>query len=298
MSGTHDIPASALEGLSPANRARIDRLRRHQPEEVDLPKELFRSGYPPSKLAAVLVLLFEKAGELRVLLTTRSKSLRAHPGQVALPGGKVDTTDADVFETAYREAYEEVGLPLQYPHVYTVCTLRPYISSSKLLVTPVVALLTELSILDSLTPSPGEVDRIFDHPLEAVLDPSLVGKENLSPKGSPDWPYEDEYYNYSDIDLPWLGNSTYRMHRFRSSAFAIKGLTSDILINTAEVAYDKTTIFERYAPGQLRTFAPILRILEAESGMRDVVSGTSTPTPKVEVGVPSGLGDAVVSATN
>ena len=44
--------------------------------------------------------MYEKAGELRVLLTTRDKSLRAHPGQVALPGGKVDTKDADVFETA------------------------------------------------------------------------------------------------------------------------------------------------------------------------------------------------------
>ncbi|KAI0366305.1 hypothetical protein BV20DRAFT_972030 [Pilatotrama ljubarskyi] len=289
MSGTHNIPVSALEGLSPTNRACIERLRRHQPEEVDL------SGYPTAKLAAVLVLLYEKAGELRVLLTTRSKSLRAHPGQVALPGGKVDTTDADVFETAYREAHEEVGLPLHDPHVYTVCTLRPYISSSKLLVTPVVALLTELSILDSLSPSPGEVDRIFDHPLEAVLDPSLARKENLSPKSSPDWPYEDDFYNHSDIDLPWLGNSTYRMHRFRSTAFAIKGLTSDILITTAEIAYNRGPTYERYAPGQLRTFAPILRILEAESGVRDVVSGTSTPTPKVEVGVPSGLGEAVVS---
>ena len=48
----------------------------------------------------MLVLLYEKAGELRVLLTTRDKSLRAHPGQVALPGGKVDGTDADVYETA------------------------------------------------------------------------------------------------------------------------------------------------------------------------------------------------------
>lgn len=56
--------------------------------------------YPANKLAAVLVLLYEKAGELRVLLTTRDKSLRAHPGQVALPGGKVDTTDVDVVETA------------------------------------------------------------------------------------------------------------------------------------------------------------------------------------------------------
>ncbi|KAI9001551.1 hypothetical protein BD414DRAFT_475017 [Trametes punicea] len=180
--------------------------------------------------------------------------------------------------------------------MYTICTLRPYISSAKLLVTPVVSLLTDISIMAHLSPSPGEVDRIFDHPLEAILDPSLAAKEALAPKGSADWPYEEDLCNYSDIDLPWLGNSTYRMHRFRSTAFAIKGLTSDILIATAEIAYEKRPAYERYAPGQLRTFAPILRILEGQEGVQHVVSGTSTPTPKVEVGVPSGLPTAVVSA--
>lgn len=113
-----------------------------------------------------------------------------------------------------------------------------------------VALLTEPSIIESLVPSPGEVDRIFNHPLEAVLDLSIASKEELSPKGSTDWPYEEELYvrrvplyvpntasphvqNFSDIELPWLGDSTYRMHRFRSTAFAIKGLTADILVRTA-----------------------------------------------------------------
>ncbi|RPD60988.1 hypothetical protein L226DRAFT_552740 [Lentinus tigrinus ALCF2SS1-7] len=289
MPSVFDIPDEALAKISEKSRIYIERLRQHQPEQVDL------SGYPSARLAAVLVLLFETAGELRVLLTTRDKSLRAHPGQVALPGGKVDITDVDVFDTAYREAHEEVGLPRRYPHVHTVCTLRPYISSAKLLVTPVVALLTDNSILDHLTPSLGEVDRIFDHPLEAILEPSLASKENLAPKGSADWIYEEELHCTSDIDLPWLANSTYRMHRFRSTAFAIKGLTSDILIATAEIAYKKPPAYERYAPGQLQTFAPILKILLGQVPVQHAVSGTSTPTPKVEVGVPSGLAQAVVS---
>lgn len=48
-------------------------------------------------------MLYERPGGrggLRVLLTTRSKELRSHPGQTALPGGKVDKTDAGVVETA------------------------------------------------------------------------------------------------------------------------------------------------------------------------------------------------------
>ncbi|CDO76996.1 hypothetical protein BN946_scf184298.g23 [Trametes cinnabarina] len=309
MTSTHEVATEVLDSLTPQIRTCIERLRSHQSEEVNLfvcpiasllswslKKPWCSSNYPSTKLAAVLVLLFERAGELRVLLTTRSKSLRSHPGQVALPGGKMDVTDADVFETAYREAHEEVGLPRHYPHTHTICTLRPYISSAKLLVTPVVALLTDLSVMNTFVPSPGEVDRIFDHPLEAILDPPLAAKEDLAPKGSADWPYEEEFYNYSDIDLPWLNNSTYRMHRFRSTAFAIKGLTSDILIATAEIAFNRSPTYERWAPAQLRTFAPILRILEEQTGFEDAVSGTSTPTPKVEIGVPSRLSSAVVSA--
>ena len=59
-----------------------------------------RSGISSTKLGAVLVLLYENAGQLRVLLTTRSKLLRAHPGQTALPGGKADETDLDLTHTA------------------------------------------------------------------------------------------------------------------------------------------------------------------------------------------------------
>ena len=46
------------------------------------------------------MLLYEKNGMLRILLTTRSKTLRTHPGQTALPGGKMDETDKDVIATA------------------------------------------------------------------------------------------------------------------------------------------------------------------------------------------------------
>ncbi|KAI0951448.1 hypothetical protein AcW1_008490 [Taiwanofungus camphoratus] len=184
----YSIPPAALESLSVHCSACIERLKSHQAEETDI------SGHPSSKLAAVLVLLYEKAGELRVLLTTRSKFLRAHPGQTALPGGKVDESDEDVVETALREAHEEVSLPLKCPSVHILCIMRPFLSSSKLLVTPVVALLTDLSVLDRLKPNEGEVDQIFDHPLEAVLDPSLANREPLVQKGSVNWPYDTDLH--------------------------------------------------------------------------------------------------------
>ncbi len=45
---------------------------------------------PETRPAAVLVALFEEAGEARVLLTVRSSRLRSHQGEVAFPGGRLE----------------------------------------------------------------------------------------------------------------------------------------------------------------------------------------------------------------
>ncbi|PCH42650.1 hypothetical protein WOLCODRAFT_163945 [Wolfiporia cocos MD-104 SS10] len=264
--------SSALGLLSPKSRLCIERLESHRVEQVNLSNQ--------SRLAAVLILLYEKAGELNVLLTTRSKSLRAHPGETALPGGKVDENDANAIETAYREANEEVGLPRDCADIRTVCILRPFLSNRKVVVRPVVALLTNLNVLDQLKANEDEVERIFDHPLEALLDPGIMLKENLAEKGSADWPYAEDLHNTDDRILAFLGNISYRMHRFRSTASPVKGLTAEILMSAAEIAYERHTQFERYAPGQIVDFGGVLRVLEAVESKPEAAvaaSGTSTP---------------------
>ena len=51
------------------------------------------------------------AGGASVLLTRRTSKLKDHPGQWALPGGRVDPGET-ALEAAMREAHEEVGLRL------------------------------------------------------------------------------------------------------------------------------------------------------------------------------------------
>jgi 8-oxo-dGTP pyrophosphatase MutT (NUDIX family) len=65
------------------------------------------SSIPHKRLASVLVLLHlstnpkTREEELKVTLTTRSKRMRSHPGETALPGGKFeDGTDKTIEETA------------------------------------------------------------------------------------------------------------------------------------------------------------------------------------------------------
>ncbi|RMY58467.1 hypothetical protein D0863_12258 [Hortaea werneckii] len=73
---------------------------------------------PLTRRAAVLILLFaDRAGDLRVVLTIRSSTLKNYSGQAALPGGKADTLHETPFQTARREAFEEIGLPLEKAHL-------------------------------------------------------------------------------------------------------------------------------------------------------------------------------------
>ncbi|PPQ85376.1 hypothetical protein CVT25_006407 [Psilocybe cyanescens] len=252
------IPQDAFNSLSEKSKTCINNLNNYFStlEHPDL------SGHQLKKIAAVLALLYEEEGELRVLLTTRSQHLRTHAGQTALPGGKWDPTDTSLEKTAFREANEEVGLPIDSPSIHTLGLLPPFISLHKILVTPIVAFLSDPKLLSFLKASEAEVSHIFSHQLEAILDPSLAKRGPLVPIGSDNWPYETEVYNTSDSVVPMLDNTAYRMHRFRTSASPIKGLTSDILIKISEVAFARATQYERYAPNQLKNIADIVKAVE------------------------------------
>ncbi len=59
----------------------------------------------------MLVPLFLAAGEPHAVFTRRRADLRRHAGEISFPGGRRDPEDADLKDTALREAEEEIGLP-------------------------------------------------------------------------------------------------------------------------------------------------------------------------------------------
>lgn len=125
------------------------------------------AGQPnlPRRQAAVLVPIIAHP-EPTLLLTRRAATLRKHAGQVAFPGGMMDSSDTSLVATALREAWEEVAIPPDAVKVIGV--LPPVTSSTGFQVTPVVGILPAGLRWQA---NEGEVESIFEMPLEEALRP-------------------------------------------------------------------------------------------------------------------------------
>ena len=119
----------------------------------------------PGARAAVLIGLVERDARLTVLLTERAGHLKAHPGQIAFPGGRIESGDATAVAAALREADEEVGLAAA--HVTVAGQLPAHITGTGFIVTPIVGFVGAGFVA---RPDPGEVADVFEVPLEFLLD--------------------------------------------------------------------------------------------------------------------------------
>ncbi|KAJ3163490.1 hypothetical protein HDU86_000069 [Geranomyces michiganensis] len=158
----------------------IERLRSYTPPD---------DVYGAEKRAAVLVGLVvdPETRAIDTWLTLRSKKLRKHGGEVALPGGRFEGSDADLVATALRESEEEIGLDRNA--VESVTCLKPFLSRFLLLVTPVVGIVPHDFVP---TANPAEVAACFKVPLTEFLS--------------------NKNHSYSDEMIPQAG--LWRRHEF------------------------------------------------------------------------------------
>lgn len=146
--------------------------------DYDLNAGIFLPANRVLRPAAVLVGLIEGAGGADVILTMRASHLKHHPGQIAFPGGKIETSDADAIAAARREAHEEIGLEPAQTEVLGVMDAHETVTGFA--VTPVVC-----RVDPGFRPrvDHGEVAEAFRVPLAFVTDPARFHIEKRQWRG-------------------------------------------------------------------------------------------------------------------
>lgn len=145
--------------------------------------------------AAVVVAVMQESEDQSpsFLLTRRATKMRAHPGQFALPGGKLDPGES-AEQAALRELHEELGIAANNANVLGV--LDDYPTRSGYCITPIVVWLEQPV---AITPNPGEVAKVFHITIDELKQKKLI---NLEPGDNADNPI-------FSINLPTVGHEIY-----------------------------------------------------------------------------------------
>lgn len=124
---------------------------------------------PAFKQAAVLIGIIQDPSGEQVIFNRRASRLNNHSSEICLPGGALECIDEDSHvNAALREAHEEIGL-LPEENVQVIGVLKSCVTSQRIEVTPVVALITRPTewILQ-----PHEVVEVMELPLGIFLEAS------------------------------------------------------------------------------------------------------------------------------
>ncbi len=114
----------------------------------------------------MVAVLYEDAGEPHVVLTRRSPRMRSHAHEVAFPGGRRDPEDGSLWDTAIREATEEIAL--DPAAVEPVGSLDSFVTGGSMsLVHPYVAVARERPRVH--VASPDEVESVRHIALSELL---------------------------------------------------------------------------------------------------------------------------------
>jgi 8-oxo-dGTP pyrophosphatase MutT (NUDIX family) len=129
--------------------------------------------------AAVLVPLYIEDDQLHAVFTQRRDDLRRHPGEISFPGGRQDERDADLVDTAMREAEEEIGLARTAVEIVGALQPTPTIATD-FAVYPFVGLIESGT---AWTLNAREVAAVLEFPLATLL--AGYGRRRLVRRGLP-----------------------------------------------------------------------------------------------------------------
>ena len=114
-------------------------------------------------LAAVLIIIY--GHDPVILMTKKARTLKQHGGEISFPGGKWQSSDHDLLETAIRETNEELSLSIDRNQILgqldNVTTLN-----SKYTIAPFISIIDKIP---NLKPN-SEVESVLHIPLFSFLE--------------------------------------------------------------------------------------------------------------------------------
>jgi 8-oxo-dGTP pyrophosphatase MutT (NUDIX family) len=173
--------------MKPCEKDVIDRIR-----NLLSSRERKVIEHLPFSHAAVLVPLFKKGEGCHLLFTKRSEEVKYHKGEISFPGGVVDEQDAELEETALREAFEEIGL--QKSDVQIIGLLDDTVTRTEFIVTPIVAF---FPYPYPFKISEVEIAELIEVPLASLLDEESFGEREIIREGRKEIVYSYQYGKYT-----------------------------------------------------------------------------------------------------
>ena len=171
------------------------------------PRTLGEERFRP---AAVLVPIQEQGDGDYLVLTQRTETVNSHKGQVAFPGGRIDSHDSGALAAALRESHEEIGIDPR--HVRILGQLDQVTAGANYLVTPFVGV---IPFPYEFRLNPAETTAVFSVPVSALLDPERFRMEAR----------------------PYLSSRRDPIYHFHYQGWDIWGATARIVTQLLELAY-------------------------------------------------------------
>ena len=150
---------------------------------------------PTAKQAAVMICIEAHSSDdwedWTVPLTVRSQHLPDHPGQISLPGGRLEMGESHE-DAAIRETCEELGLE-RFPGAETEMLHPIYVYNSNYYVQPFVTVFRERVVY---VPCRIEVARLLHVPLRVFMLDETIGDAAYQRQGirwtAPAWRWEND----------------------------------------------------------------------------------------------------------
>lgn len=169
---------------------------------------------------SVLILLLEREDGIHILYERRSRDMKAQPGDVCFPGGRMEEGETPL-QCALRETYEEIGIPSQeieilgqFDTLYEIASITLY---------TFVGLIQEKT-LAAVRLNRAEVGEIFTVPLDFFLQEKPMIYESKIVQKVDGFPYEKTGIR---PDYKWrTGQNTIPIYQYKDHV--IWGLTGRI----------------------------------------------------------------------